>query len=146
MELLTMGISALWGIALATAVQLTWQANRTRRTKQTKWCRSLISASLDLFVPVAAGTAVFYTLYKVNSGQVRAYVLLGLGVGWAVHKLLLERPVQFVSMWAQWGLSRARRAASRWTRRTSRRVRASLQGFPNLRRTSPSNHTPNGGG
>ena len=55
-------------------------------------CRSLISASLDLFVPVAAGTAVFYTLYKVNSGQVRAYVLLGLGVAGPCTSCTLKGP------------------------------------------------------
>lgn len=123
MELATVAITAVWGIGLATAAQLAWGAGR-RRGKL-----SLTRALSDLFVPVAAGTAVFYTLYKVNSGQVRAYVFFGLALGWALHRLLLRWLVAYVATYTSWWFGRAARAARRSARRASRRVRAGVQGF-----------------
>lgn len=156
MELMTIGITALWGTALAAAAQLAWGAGHRSRSKGQSWGKGqawglgpgqnrrrrarlgaglgarLARAAADLFVPVAAGAFVFYTLYRVNSGQVRAYVFLGLAAGWAVHRLFLRGLVSYVAAWASWWCRRAVRASTRSARRTSRRARASVQGFASL--------------
>ena len=101
----------LWSIVLGAALSLLYDLLRVLRA-QTKHRAAAISLEDTLYFLLFAAITFGFSL-KINSGQLRGYILLGEGLGWGLWHLTIGRGVVQVLGWVAQLLRRILRGVLR---------------------------------
>lgn len=92
---------------------------------------TLMVAVEDLIFWITTGVIIFSLLYQYNSGSIRGYSILGMGIGMIVYSYTISRGLFFVlgflSKYIKLGFNKLFRRPLSWIRKRQRKLKKELK-------------------